>query len=663
MASHPSGLRLDKINQMMAIDEHDDNSLQEDERAIGIDINEGNAAEALTRIELDVAYSSEKLLNLEILLMLVADRVNDFESWKMEHGDILAESVKKFFESDILCGILCTEVKELQSFMSFLQTEIMETCQNLFDGENFEAITSEVGKKLLDAEKSVRKLQDSIADIQKQSLKFESILALCHVEARLDENQKFDNGHLSSIGTVDQQWSVLKMLDESLARELDLENKLSDTRSNEKDLKLQLLYAEAELDFIKESIEIHLERALEAENTAEVLLAISKEFAGRLQVVQFCLNSSLRRENELKSHFNVHAEESMKASTGTIPEIISLKEKVKTLEEQLRQSHAQMQLAAASVESSHKQQCFLQSELGQKENVINGLRADVLRTENRAESAEGKYVELQGINIKLNEEPVLLQKINSERTNLSRSTESDMQLEHARASVEALKEKQSGLYDTIDDMGIVIEELKIKVSKAESRAENAESKCTLLTETNLELNEELGFLRGKLEYMETSMHQAEGAKVATAKDIGIRTKLIGDLVMKLELERERLQSEISALIKKNRALNEKLKRNSSSYKGTHNETLPGTKSSVARPAESFSRDIQTENLAAGISEKHLVATLSAEEMASGSDSKIETVRNIEAAQLDPKYLCMTILVLFVAVLTFYAYQQESNPVY
>ncbi|XP_074570668.1 WPP domain-interacting tail-anchored protein 1-like [Curcuma longa] len=660
----------------MAIDEHEDNYLQEDERALGINMNEGNATEALTRIELNVAYSSEKLLNLEILLMLVADRANDFEAWKMEHGDILAESVKKFFESDILCGILCAEVKELQSFMSFLPTEIMETYQNLSNGENLEAIVSEVGEKLFDAEKTVRKLQDSIADIQKQSLKFESILALCHVEARLDEDQEFDNGHLSSICIVDQQRSVLKMLDESLARELDLENKLSDTRSNEKDLKLQLLYAEAELEFIKESIEIYLERALEAENTAEVLLAISKEFSGRLQVVQFSLNSSLRRENELKSHLNVHAEESTKekelkartmeaddGSTGTIPEIISLKEKVKTLEEQLRQSHAQMQLAEASVESSHKQQSFWQSELGQKENVIKGLRADVLRSENRAESAEGKYVELQGINIKLNEEPILLQKSNSERTNLSRSSESDMQLEHARASVEALKEKQSGLYDTIDDMGIVIEELKIKVSKAESRAENAESKCTLLTETNLELNEELGFLRGKLEYMETSMHQAEGAKIATAKDIGIRTKLIGDLVMKLALERERLQLEISTLIKKNRALSEKLKRNSSSYKGTNNETLPGAKSSVERPAESFSRDIQTENLTAGISEKHLVTTLSAEEKASGSDSKIETVRNIEAAQLDPKYLCMAILVLFVAVLTFYAYQQESNRVY
>lgn len=173
----------DKINQIMAIDLHEDNYLQEEERALGINMNEGNANEALTRIELDVAYSSEKLLNLEILMMLVADRANDFEAWKMEHGDILAESVKKFFEFDMLCEILCSEVKELQSFMFFLQTEIMETYENLFNGENLKATASKVGEKLLDAEKTVRKLQDSIADIQKQSLKFESTLALCHVEA------------------------------------------------------------------------------------------------------------------------------------------------------------------------------------------------------------------------------------------------------------------------------------------------------------------------------------------------------------------------------------------------------------------------------------------------------------------------------------------------
>lgn len=52
----------------------------------------------------------------------------------------------------------------------------------------------------------------------------------------------------------------------------------------------------------------------------------------------------------------------------------------------------------------------------------------------------------------------------------------------------------------------------------------------------MELNEEVGYLRSRLEC-------AEEAKLSTAKDIGIRTKFITDLVMKLALERERLHSQ------------------------------------------------------------------------------------------------------------------------
>ena len=88
------------------------------------------------------------------------------------------------------------------------------------------------------------------------------------------------------------------------------------------------------------------------------------------------------------------------------------------------------------------------------------------------------------------------------------------------------------------------EDLKGKVSKAETRAGSAESKCTLLTDTNLELSEELAFLRGRVESLENLLREANLAKVSTAKDIGIRTKIITDLVRKLALERERLHLQV-----------------------------------------------------------------------------------------------------------------------
>jgi hypothetical protein len=93
--------------------------------------------------------------------------------------------------------------------------------------------------------------------------------------------------------------------------------------------------------------------------------------------------------------------------------------------------------------------------------------------------------------------------------------------------------------------GTYIEDLKGKDSKTET---SAESKCTLLTDTNFELSEELAFLRGRVESLENSLHEANHAKVSTAKDIGVKTKIITDLVRKLALERERLHLQVYAHI-------------------------------------------------------------------------------------------------------------------
>jgi predicted nucleic acid-binding Zn-ribbon protein len=102
------------------------------------------------------------------------------------------------------------------------------------------------------------------------------------------------------------------------------------------------------------------------------------------------------------------------------------------------------------------------------------------------------------------------------------------------------------LYSAIGDMENLIKDLKLKVSKAESRADCAEEKCITLSESNEELNEELNFLKGRLDCLEASLYQAKEMKKATAKDIGIRTKVITDLVMQLAIERERLHKQVLA---------------------------------------------------------------------------------------------------------------------
>lgn len=380
--------------------------------------------------------------------------------------------------------------------------------------------------------------------------------------------------------TTDQQRHVLQMLEKSLARELDLEKKLSESRSIEEELKLKLHQAEHESYCLEDSIETIMERLFEADNAAELLLGVSKEFAGKLNAVQFSLNASIRRESEVRSKL----QEEMKLSTedGSLQkskttcvdrddsillqendlkaslkeaedkwmaansEVLTLREKVVVLEEQLKESDVQLQLAKASVEVSQEKQNNLHSKLSVLESIIEGLKQNVSKTESRAEGAEAKSTELTKTNLELTEELNVFRSHGSEKASFleRKLKESDTQLEHAKASVEAIVEQQNLLKSTMADMEHMIEDLKGKVSKVETRAESAESKCSLLTETNLELNEELCFLRSRIEILENSLRQAEHAKVSSAKDIGIRTKVIADLVTKLALERERLYLQV-----------------------------------------------------------------------------------------------------------------------
>ncbi|XP_008797573.2 WPP domain-interacting tail-anchored protein 1-like isoform X1 [Phoenix dactylifera] len=668
------------------------------------------AMAVLTRTELDLAYSSEKLLNLEILLMQVSSRARDFEALTTEYEDISNESIEKAFEFDALSGILNMEVKELDNFMASLQMEIMDAHPKLSWDDHLGESSIKIEEKLRDAEESIKQLQDLVADIRMQSAKFEGTLAFAHNETRTGGDEEMENGHFSSMNskwklqTVDQQRHLLQILEKSLAREMDLEKKLSDSRSNEEDLKLKLHYAERESYLMEETLEMILEKMFEAENAAELLLGIAKELIGKFQIVQLNLNGSLHRECEMRTKLQesmtkLSAEESalekLKTSCAELDnilvvqenglkaslkeadckcmlvssDVLTLIEKVRALEEQLSESDIQLQMAKASVEASQEQQTLLHSELSQLENVIEGLKENVWKTESRAESAEARRMQLTKTNMELNEKLGLLRNSGSEKAILleTKLKESNRQLEHAKASVEAMEQQQNMLYTALSDMEHINKELKGKVAKAESRAENAESKCTLLTETNLELNEELGYVRSRLECLETSLNQTDDAKVATAKDIGIRSKIITDLVMKLSLERECLQLQISALRKKNKVLAERCKtKDNAPITPSHKGSDDGNEFSILKQSEEALTESSTTNFQVG---KPAVAipvhdtgtdTTVSEEDSSGAECKIESVRTIEATQLTPVFLLMVFLVLLISVLTFYVYQRKNS---
>ncbi|ONK76764.1 uncharacterized protein A4U43_C03F31890 [Asparagus officinalis] len=526
-----------------------------DERREDISPNKDNmsgratAWEVLPRVEHDVAYSSEKAQNLEMLSIQVEDVASDYLALSMENEEELsAETVEKAFEFYILSGLLNSEVKELDDFVGSLQVDIMDVGQQLSENVQSEDLSSKIEEKLQGFEKSLKKTQDIVADIRMRSVKFESDLAFAGFGTCTGADIEMDISAHSSVNTdwkeqKDEQRHFLQMLEKSLARELDLEKKLSESTHNEDELKLKLHYAEQTIYNLEESVEMILQRTFEAENAAEILLGISRELSGKVQIVQLSLKGSIFEEGKLRSKLEEsakksHAEElqegDLKANLQkaedenklTNFEALSLRDKVRKLEEQLKESNTQLQIAKGSAESSCERRNNLNAEISDMENTIKCLKEDVLRLESRAESAEEKCAQVTKINHELDEQLKLLRSSESENANVleRKLKESDTRLEHAKASVEAIEEQQSMLYSALSDMGNLIDDLKGKVSKAESRAESAESKCNLLTETNLELNEESRFLRNRLECMEASLNQAEDARLAAAKDIGRRMR-------------------------------------------------------------------------------------------------------------------------------------------
>ena len=128
--------------------------------------------ESLTRVELDLAFASEKLLNLEMLVMEIARRATDFEPLTWENESVSSETAENAFELDILYGILDAEVQELDDMISSLQIDAKNVEHKVYDEES----GGKVKAKLDAAMASLKQMQDLIADIRKESAKFEKAI-------------------------------------------------------------------------------------------------------------------------------------------------------------------------------------------------------------------------------------------------------------------------------------------------------------------------------------------------------------------------------------------------------------------------------------------------------------------------------------------------------
>ncbi|XP_008389359.2 WPP domain-interacting tail-anchored protein 2-like isoform X2 [Malus sylvestris] len=536
-----------------------------------------SSMKVLTKVDLDLAYSSEKLANLHVPLVYLLAQQSDLEAMATANNYILADFIEKVLAFNLLSSILDSEVRELDSYMDNLRVDIVDARQKISSCRHLGELYSIMKGKLNDSEESLKQSRQQISEVKMQSERFQrTVLAFAHenwktdIAMDLSENAQLSNKNaMSNLRMPRQQRHNLWMLEKSLTRELYLEKKLAESRQNEEELKVKLHHTEQVSFRMEEAAEVVWGRFLEAENGAEVLQGISKELLGRLQLVHFNLNGSIQRESELKSQLQASLEELRAKDTALLKlhnilaenikkdvELSALREKVMLLEKQLKESQRQLKNVNATNESSEEK-------LGEMESLVASLKESIYVAEVKAENAELKVAELTGTNMELNEEMSFLKgsatgtekKVGSLEKQLR---EVEIQLQHAKASSEASQEQQNMLYAAIWDMETLIEDLKSKVSKADIKIESTEEQCIMLSETNAELNAEITVLRDRVEYLESCLDQANNAKLASAEELNSRIKLIMDMAMQLAVERERIQNQMHVLTMEKKLLVEKI---------------------------------------------------------------------------------------------------------
>lgn len=670
----------------------------------------GRAGEVLTRIELDLARTSEKLYNLDILMMHMATEESEFEVLDSERGQKMESSIEKGLECNILSGFLDSEVKELDDFITTLQKETEESQKWIPSSQNLGMSFPELEEKLSDSEKTLEQLREQVFELQAQSSMFQKTLSRFIGEESTERETGVgflaNGGSLNvktktKIQTPEQHKQFLRMLEKSLARELDLEKKLSETKQSYEVMKLRLQSAEQEIFCLEEEVFDAWERLFEADNSAQVLLGISRDLLGRLQVTQFNTNGFVQREAELRSKLEdstgqLKAKESalleLKVSREELSDSLSaqvdglrgclkevqnklnlansdnsiLRDKVISLERQVEESET----GKGSKDGGQEETNVAVRRISEIENLIEDLKGQLLEAESRVENAETNYKSLGVTNKELNEELVFLKSscLTAERAEaLERQLkESDILLQRAVASAEASEEKQAMLYSAIKDMEDIIEDLKLKVAKAESRADSAEEKCIILSESNAQLNDEVSFLRGRMEGLEGSLRHAEESKLANAKNIGIRTKIIANLVMRLAIERERLHKQLTSLAVENKILVVKLQQSSkvSTVPGNHDGGQED--SAFEFPVAASLREckeIENESLATStlVDDKSIGPSAVGTQAEPGEvTSQLETVRRVDAGSLNYKHVLFAGVIALIASAS-YVFLQQNSP--
>ncbi|KAG2312873.1 hypothetical protein Bca52824_024430 [Brassica carinata] len=506
----------------------------------------------LTKLEMDSAYTSEKLLNQHVLLMHLLACDNDLEG--VGTLDSSAASFEKALTFDLLCGILESELKEVEEVLDEQEAQIVDISYKLSTCRNENNIFME--GKLGESAESLKQSRGQVSEISLQLAQLRRTLH--YIRNGTSENEESGSGqdlrqkHAVTPSDLRHK-NALRMLEKSLARELELEKKLTEFQQNEEELKVKLHYTEEVSSRMEEASEFIWGRFLEAENSSEVLLGISKELVGGfrlsslVRMVQHNESPNLR----LSLKISLHSSKGKILWCKSLRDILTLREQVKSAEEKLEKTEIELKSVDAS-----KQELLLH--LAEMEIANESIKESLFEAESIAES-EAKIKEVDAANLELTEELNFLKDADEKKTKKVSSLEKqlrelEVQLQNSRLSSEASQEQQNMLYSAIWDMETLIEDLKSKASKAESRTETVEEQCVLLSTTNSGLNKEVTLLKQRAKSLEASLELANFEKEKNAQEITVRNKLLMDMVMQLSSERERIQEQLYSLAKENEKL-------------------------------------------------------------------------------------------------------------
>ncbi|KAJ0817918.1 putative WPP domain-interacting tail-anchored protein [Helianthus annuus] len=534
-----------------------------------------STVEIITRFKLDIACICEKLANLNLLSMHVETMENDFKAFV---SDTDPDLIIKIVEYDLLSGFLDSETRILETHISDLQKEKDNVREFLSSRESVIGME----EMLHDSEKSLEQSLEQVSEIKIRSANFEkNLLRFSGDEDYVEVLNSNDVLELEKMKmkTVEHQRHVLRMLEKSLEREIDLEKRASDLTQVEETLTMRLRLLEQEVVDAEEEAETTLEKFYKTDHASELLMQTTKELIRKIKMLQFNLKGSIQREAGLKNDL------------------------------------------------TKLQQCVIDEKESSKR--IAEMENMIIEAENRAVNYEDTLRELNDTCEKV----VLLEK---------ELGDVRVKLQHAEACCEASEEEKSMFLSTIKDMGNVIDDLKKKVTESEILTDSVEDRCIILSEANADLKKELKFVKGKVKSLETSLRQMEETKKASAKDINLCSKFITDLVMQMQLERERLQKQISSLKQENKILVNCLNKD---------DKDPAVK--VSHGDKVNSNDITVEN-------KEAVSTnFEVEECTETVTDYTEAARDIDARQLKTK----DILLFFCepAKMRFYLVKRDQVP--